>query len=227
MSIANSTIRAATAPPDQDLSIYRCETCEGHYPHSGDRTYGLNRRFCRLRCKYLNIADSLLKDVKHDHRHCASCYRQLKEVEPPAVSKKSAELGRSPPDCATGKQTYHDHCEHDLRDDYREGEPTDGRVFPSVDLRERMTCECPANHHSVVRELPSDAEWTKREAIKHTKRLVDVLDNLDERGVHSTDFDAGVLFGFVRKAKSTPSAQGRDDREVLRRGLSLAIQEAP
>jgi hypothetical protein len=198
MSLANAH-RTVAAPPGQH-EIHRCEFCGGHYPEE----YGFNRRFCRRQCKYRNIAKARLDDVRFDHRYCFSCFRKLKEVEPPGLTKKSAERGKSIPDCATGRQSYYEHCRPDLRNTRYAPDIPDGRVA-SPDLRPRMTCSCPANHHTTAHELPADVEWTKREAIQHTKRLVDALDELEARGVHTTAFDADTLFGFVRKAKSCPS----------------------
>ena len=217
-----TTYRAATAPPGQQHDIHRCEHCQKHYPLA----YGFNRSYCRRRCKYRSLADRLLDHVKHDHQHCFSCFRKLKEIEPPTLTKKSAELGKSVPDCAIGEQVFYDFTRHDLRNTYDMRNAPDNRQYASTALAGRMTCSCPSNHHMTVHELPADAEWTRREAIKHTQRLEAALDDLADRGVHSTDFDADTLFGFVRMAKTRDSVAHRDDRDILRDGLSLAIQEA-
>ena len=224
MSLAHSTPRAVRTAPGQQYDVRRCECCQKHYPLD----YGFNRRFCRRECKYRDLADDLLDDIRYDHRHCSSCYREIKTVEPPTLSKKSAELGKSIPECAVGRQRYREHAMRDQRNTHH---PSDAnaltdRLYASVTMDARMGCSCPANHHSTVRELPADAEWTKRTAIRHTERLADALDALAARGVHSTEFDRDTLFGFVRKSKTRNSNTARDDREILRNGLALAIQHA-
>ena len=223
MSLANT--RSSTVPAGRTVDVFRCEHCQGHYPHSRGHKYGYNRRFCTWRCKYRSKADSLLETVKYDHQYCYSCFRRLKEVTAPTLTKKSAERGKSIPGFVTGRQQYYEYARQDLQNTNRNAETAHGHASPTLEAR--MTCCCPANHHTTVHELPPDAEWTKDEAVEHTKRLVAALDEMDERGKHRTDFDTDTLFGFVRKAKSYASKQGRDDREVLRNGLALAIREHP
>lgn len=213
-----TTHRAARSPASRQCEVRRCEHCAGHYP----LRYGFNRRFCRRRCKFRTIADRLLDDVRHDHQHCASCYRRLKTVVAPGLTKRSAERGKSIPDCATGRQHYHDHAVMDQRATDR-GDPI--HEFSSVLVESRMTCSCPVNHHMTVRALDGDSTLSKDRAIAHADRLAAVLDDLDDRGVHTTDFDRETLVWFVAEGKSRPGAQG-DDRRLLRDALALAVQEA-
>ena len=223
MSLANT--RSSTVPTGRTVDVFRCEHCQGHYPHSGRHKYGYDRRFCTWQCKYRSKADSVLDTVKYDHQYCFSCFRRLKEVTAPTLTKKSAERGKSIPDFVTGRQQYFDHARQDLQNTNRRGESV--HEYGSATLESRMTCCCPANHHTTVHELPDDVEWTKRELIAHTKRLVDALDELDDRGKLRTDFVTDALFDYVRAEKSRQANQGRDDRAVLRDGLAHAIREHP
>lgn len=223
MSLANT--RSPTAPTGRTVQVFRCEHCQSHYPHSGRHEYGFNRRFCTWQCKYRSKADAVLETIQYAHQYCYSCFRRLKTVESPTLTKRSAKRGKSIPDCATGRQQYREHARMDLRNTNRRADAV--HEYGSPTLEARMTCGgCPANHHTTVHELLDDAEWTKDVAIEHTKRLVAALDELDDRGKQQTDFDTDTLFGFVRKAKSYASKQGRNDREILRNGLALAIREA-
>lgn len=211
-----TTNRATTTPAGQKHDIHQCEFCDGHYPLG----IGFNRRFCHRECKYRSIARDLLTKIKYDHRYCRSCFRKLKEVTPPTLTKKSAQQGKTIPDCATGRQAYYNHAVEDFRNVH---DTPDDRSYPSTVLQSRMTCSCPVNHHAVV-DRPAGG-LSKDDAIQHTVRLTDALDALYDEQAHDVEYDTDVLFSFVKRAKSRPGLQGRDD-EILRNGLALAIREA-
>lgn len=208
--------RATTAPPGQSHDIQQCEHCDGHYPLS----IGFNRRFCRRECKYRAIAQRLLDGVRYNHKYCGNCYKRLKDVSPPAVSRKSARKGRSPPECAIGRQQYRPHATHDqfnaARDDSQ-------HAYSSLDLRGRMTCSCPVNSHTTI-DRPNGG-LPKATAIEYAEQLADTLADRLDAGAHRTEFDRRVLLAFVERAKSRPGLQGRD-QEIFRNGLALAIREA-
>ena len=213
--MSTTTQRAITTPPGR-YEIQRCECCSAHYPLQ----YGFNRRFCRRECKYRNIAQSLLDDLRHDHRYCANCYRKTKSISPPTLSKKSAEKGKSIPECATGKQYYREHTVRDQRNVHR-GESVHGYASPVLDARQ--TCSCPVNHHTTI-DRPATG-LSKQRAIEHAERLSDALSALYDEQAHDTAFDRGTFLAFVERAHSRPGLQGKDD-EIFRNGLALAIDHA-
>ena len=215
MSI-RSTQRAATSPPGQSHDIQQCEHCDGHYPLS----IGFNRRFCRRECKFRALAQRLLDGVRYDHKYCANCHKRLKDISPPAVSRKSAEKGRSPPECAIGTQQYREHTVHDQGN---VGDARGERAYPSLDLRGRMTCSCPVNSHTTI-DRPNGG-LPKERAIEYAEQLADALEQRREAEAHRTEFDRSVFLAFVRRGKSRPGLQGRD-QDLFRAGLALAIRES-
>jgi hypothetical protein len=216
MSIQSSP-RATTTPPGTRYDVRECEHCDGHYPLA----YGFNRRFCRRECKYRNIAQSLLDGVRYDHKYCANCHKRLKDISPPAVSRRSAEKGRSPPECAVGRQQWRSHTVHDQ---HNIGENSGDRAYPSLDMREGMACSCSVNHHTTI-DRPNGG-LPKETAIEYADQLADALDERREADAHHTEFDRAAFLAFVERGKSRPGLQGRD-QEILRNGLALAIREHP
>jgi hypothetical protein len=214
MSLAPATSPVTSA--SRRYEICQCENCEGHYPLS----IGFNRRFCRSQCKYRSLAQSLLDTLRYDHRYCANCYRKMKSVEPPGLSKKSAERGKSIPECATGRQYYREHCQQDLRNTHR---ASSEHGYASVSLDSRMTCSCPVNAHTTI-DRPAGG-FSKEQATEHAERLSDALRALYDEQAHGTAFDDGALVAFVEQAKARPGLQGRD-QEVLRNALAFAIRRA-
>lgn len=215
MSIT-STQRSTTAPPGQRHTIQQCENCDGHYPLS----IGFNRRFCRRECKFRAIAQRLLDGVRYDHKFCANCHKRLKDVSPPAVSRRSAKKGRSPPECAVGRQQWRSHT---IRDQSNAARGESQHSYSSLDLRGRMTCSCPVNSHTTI-DRPNGG-LPKATAIEYAEQLADTLEARRETDAHHTEFDRGVLLAFVESGKSRPGLQGRD-QELLRNALALAIREA-
>lgn len=43
--------------------------------------------YCSRRCAALVAGENLLRHIKHDHRFCHACFRQLKEIERPPASR--------------------------------------------------------------------------------------------------------------------------------------------
>lgn len=216
MSLSKSTPRATTTPPGQQHDVYQCEHCEAHYALS----IGFNRRFCRQECKYRAIAQRLLDGIRYDHKYCANCHKKIKTITPPGVSRKNAEKGRSPPECAIGTQQYREHTVHDQGNVAgTRGE----RAYSSLDLRGRMTCSCPVNDHAAI-DRPNGG-LSKGRAIEYAEQLADALEDRREADAHHTEFDRSVFLSFVERGKSRPGLQGRD-QDLFRAGLALAIREA-
>ena len=65
----------------------------------------------------------------------------------------------------------------------------------------------------------------KERAIEYAEQLADALEQRREAEAHRTEFDRSVFLAFVRRGKSRPGLQGRD-QDLFRAGLALAIRES-
>ena len=65
---------------------------ECHHPDcESERTSSQYGSFCSDRCKTRHVGLKALRNIKHDHRFCATCYKPLKTIYRPA-DRESAKL---------------------------------------------------------------------------------------------------------------------------------------
>jgi len=234
MSLAQ-TPHAPVIDDDNEHEICQCEFCGGHYPYR----IGLSRTYCRWQCYGRDVATNLLQTIRYDHRYCGSCFRKLKDVDPPKpdtggqsvkerVSPDTPEFGHHHSDVCVGGRTGREHArsgyEWGVGEQFALADPVNGE-WSAEPIGEKSTkvCECGVTHHATIDYLVTDL--SKDEAIARTERLADAVAALAAEGEHDETFDRDALFDFIRRAKSEPALQGRD-RWAFRNALALGIVEA-
>jgi len=67
---------------DEDVPTFECsrDGCDEEF-EEGEDVMG---SFCSRVCWYQHKGAGPLRKIKHDHRWCASCFKPIKEVEPPS-----------------------------------------------------------------------------------------------------------------------------------------------
>lgn len=206
-----------------------CNNCgESYFPPNVDRpdatseAVGAGDRFCSDDCEYEAAAKSMIATIRFDHRYCANCFRQIREVEPPGRPKWSNEWDRrgGPPDCAIGRAYPYPHAlighvDALTRDD-------DGELI--VDKRKtRRTgtvCSCGVGHHthSGIQD-PLGFETFK----EYLKNLADSLDDLYGESLVSYAHGRETLLEHGCEMKRQPSEQFRD-RDIFIRALKIALR---
>ena len=235
MSLAQTPHAPVIDGDDNEHEICQCEFCGGHYPYR----IGLSRRYCRWQCYGRDVATNLLQTIRYDHRYCGSCFRKLKDVDPPKpdtggqsvkerVSPDTPEFGHHHSDVCVGGRTGREHArsgyEWGVGEQFALADPVNGE-WSAEPIGEKSTkvCECGVTHHATIDYLVTDL--SKDEAIARTERLADAVAALAAEGEHDETFDRDALFDFIRRAKSEPALQGRD-RWAFRNALALGIVEA-
>ena len=235
MSLAQTPHAPVIDGDDNEYEICQCEFCGGHYPYR----IGLSRRYCRWQCYGRDVATNLLQTIRYDHRYCGSCFRKLKDVDPPKpdtggqsvkerVSPDTPEFGHHHSDVCVGGRTGREHAregyEWGVGEQFALADPVNGE-WSAEPIGEKSTkvCECGVTHHATIDYLVTDL--SKDEAIARTERLADAVAALAAEDEHDETFDRDTLFDFIRRVKSEPALQGRD-QWAFRNALALGIVEA-
>lgn len=138
---------SSNTPPATEA--YFCQQCGG--PRSPDASVGGS--FCSERCLYRHKGEKALRQIRSDHRFCATCFRRLKTVSRPADSRlEDAGLSRLTREAFVGYQYRTEHATDGVDEVAAEERPSDRRLAYS-----RTSCECgtvdPSDRHEVLRQL--------------------------------------------------------------------------
>ena len=85
-----------------------CHYCGGEYE------YGYDGQYCSEECLISQQGEKALRNIKHDHRFCSTCYKPLKVVyrpddrDTPELRKKALIIRES----FVGFQDFTEHVEH-------------------------------------------------------------------------------------------------------------------
>jgi hypothetical protein len=163
--------------------------------------------YCSHRCHYLATGRELLKHIRQDHRFCAGCYRQLKEIERPPAGQRvyigpvdHEPLRDTVKNCLVGYEYITEHGELGQRSRSLSG--TQNHVEEDVDAVapadqwtvSGVVCSCGTTdtRDSWVR----DAAVVSIEAAAH--RLCDLLELLGREGQHDKTVHAPTLLETVQ-----------------------------
>lgn len=121
----------------------------------------------------IQTASQILDTLRHDHRFCANCFRQVREVEAPWRSK-----GKQPKDWMIGYATPTRHTIRGVDEKPNEDiviETDDGQRALVSSYREKAICECGATHHKTEhRPLKKPA------AVRYARNLSESINSLRE-----------------------------------------------
>lgn len=223
-----STRATATVSATAECSF---DDCDDTVPEHG----GVRGQYCSRDCRYRDVAAGLLETIRYDHRFCASCYRQIREVYPPGRRLNSRHVYADGPDdpaaemneipeWAVGYAVPLPGTEPGLSESLRPRNPTEGdwETVPDDSEHLRMVCQCGATHHQTVdRPLPLD------ELMDTAKRLSGTLDALLSEEKHDWHHNRDTLLNEVREIKSDPETNGElSDQRILIDALAEAIMGA-
>lgn len=173
------------------------------------------------------IAAEILETAIHDHRYCANCFKQIREIEPPGMRSG----GKRPPDFAIGFAYPTKETVEAVGEVLSPQDPVgdDWEYTPVVDgFTQRRICDCGATQHRTQEQT-----YSTERAIERAKNLSETIDELREeyyagsaaevvkarQWAHSRD----ALLDVLRSLKAKPKLQYRD-HDILERALKLAIK---
>jgi hypothetical protein len=189
---------------------YECarDECE----NTCDEVTSVEGSYCSRRCYQLERGRKLLNLIEHDHRFCAGCYHQLKEIERPPVEMR-VNIGPVAHDvpadtwknCLVGYEYVTEHGELGQRTRTRTGAqmhvdagdgsgpvaPADQRTMAGV------VCECGTTDTRDTYVRDSELVATETAA----RRLCDVLEMLGHEGQHDATIHAPTLLETVQASE--------------------------
>lgn len=192
--------------------------------------------FCSIDCFWRSEAHDMLLTLFFDHRFCANCYRQFREVEPPGPGPYATEWHWSrngkPPENAIGNaygttESGYGYVVPITRDenakDSDDGLPADLVRDPKRPARLGLQCKCGMSHHTMIWRNGRDNELQFDELKELAKRLSPALRTLyleDEiEYPHSED----LLIRQACEYKTEPDEQFADNR-ILEYATADAIR---
>jgi hypothetical protein len=179
--------------------------------------------YCSIRCKYRALARSLLATLRYDHRFCANCYRQIRDVEPPKPDYEFTGRQQETKKAAVGFATPTQHT-------IRGVDKRDAGIglTDAARYRARAICECGATHHLTVERPVS-----KQTALAYGRHLADSIRALrdeylagsprDAKRAAEWDFSYPLLMEAINHLKSQPDKQG-DSEHVFVTALATALR---
>lgn len=176
---------STTASTQSDLQDYlgefECDHCGA--PRSPETS--VRGSFCSADCFYRHKGANVLAKIRDDHRLCATCFRQIKEVESPPAWKV-ATLGEEISQAVTGTQ-YPTPDATEAVDDFSED------PYRTLE-RSRIACRCGNVDPSERDDILEDVEI---ETI--VPQLLQTLHTLEREGQLAHRPDKGRLFAALRE----------------------------
>lgn len=171
--------------------------------------------FCSERCATIHRGEKLLTNIRHDHRYCHSCFRQLKEIERPPSEYTLIPgpvdhdaLADEAKNCIIGFEYITEHATLGLLDRTRRQDATVDRqdsVHPADELTMSGTvCACGTTDHRD--DYVRDEELTSIRAA--ARRLCTVLEHLGREGQHDKTVNASVLLDAVKQTRDVGTDSG-------------------
>lgn len=209
---------STTAHPPETAVFRDCDRdeCDDEYREGAGHA-----GFCSDVCWARATSARLLDIVQHDHKFCASCFRQLREVIPPGRAPDSSDKHREIPDCAIGWSLARPGTTPVHGEAFRLTETERGFETRVAGSTRRQGCACGPTHHATVERTT----LSTADAISHANRLADALAGLREDGVHDHAIDRDILLDTVRACKRQPDQQG-DDGEIFQKAVAAALLAA-
>jgi hypothetical protein len=148
-----------------------CEHCETEYP-----AHTQVRGFCSVGCFYRHKGANILDEIRRDHRLCATCFRQIKTVMPPA---------KDAPECAIGQQYQTEHTVWGVDD-------VGSDAYRPLD-RQRWSCECgtvdPSERDDIIEQVELDDNGIVGDLLQ-TLRFLERSGAIDRRPSKQRLFEA-------------------------------------
>lgn len=162
---------------------------------------------CSHECRLHDQGQRLLNLIKHDHRFCFTCFRQLKRTHDIPEWRRQ-DLEPVTESAFTGYQTNTQHAQKGERRRYRQG------LLPD-DTRVGTVCSCGQTDHRDRERVVQDA------SIKSvTKQLYATLGFLRREGQHDHDLD------YLRLVDVLYAQHQHDSDYGFALAVGIAIQEA-
>jgi len=203
---------------------------------------GHNNAYCSKDCLYFKKGERALRGVQFDHRYCASCFRTIKELEPPGRGHfkngkdKRARLASKPvPAFATDRQHYLFYTvgvEKTVRVLNADSGSDEPRTLPSKFniVRKGGGCPCGVAHHATVHrpDRISTTEWTGGHEYTHEDeayipRLVEALDERQARDAFDDSYSEAKLYDEIKRRTSKPGHVDQSQRQLCE-ALGAAIR---
>lgn len=188
----------STTTPEQetDLESYECARNSCSTEVREDNL--IEDTFCSWACRHRERGANLLKDIRHDHRFCAACFRKKKDIEKPPASAPSVVVGfeylTPNADYDSSERVVHEHQNHHAY-------PADRVVTGAA------VCQCGTVDHR--------DEWIREEHIGSlsdaAERLIGILERQAREGQHEFEVDALELAKTLRR---TAEDEGSPDWEL-------------
>jgi len=188
---------------------YECarEECE----NTRDEVTSIEGSYCSRRCYHLERGRKLLNTIKHDHRFCAGCYHQIKEIERPPVSQR-VNIGPVDHDavadtwrnCLVGYEYVTEHGELGQRTRTRSGAQhvsEDRDAVAPADQRTMAGVVCSCGTTDTRDAFVRDAEIVATDAT--AERLCDLLELLGREGQHEETIHAPTLLETVQNSEDS------------------------
>lgn len=186
-----------------------------------ERVIGTGYRddYCSPNCWKLGTATELIHGVENDHRHCASCYRKLKGINPPPPDWYFTSETQIAKQCACGWQVYDGECPTGQADRGLFGEEIPRWAIEPPAWK--PICQCGATHHQTVERTKYQS---KRELFELAERLLAAIEDRGRRGTADHGVDAERFMALVRSWKRDPERQ-YPDAKLLRVAIAATLLE--
>lgn len=145
MSAPSTTPDSVDSEPDTE-DVYECPQCEG--PRPGGRSFC--SASCRRQHERETVARDILHHIEHDHRFCATCFRQVKEIEEPTNASLLGVEGIHSTESVIGYEHPTEHADRGELTDQRCVDEDDPRVVERDLVRRGVICECGATDLSAA-----------------------------------------------------------------------------
>jgi hypothetical protein len=181
------------------------EECEQTFPE----TQSVAGSYCSRRCYRLYRGRKLLNIIEHDHRFCAGCYHQLKEIERPPAEQRvyigptdHEPLENTVKNVVIGYEYLTEHA--DL------GQRTRTRGGAQAHTEENVDAVAPADQWTMAGVICScgttdtrdkfvrDAEIVSTEVA--ARRLCELLELLGHEGQHDETVHAPTLLDTIQES---------------------------